>query len=220
MPTTPVHLVPWLAPVVIALVAGCGAQLSKGEGRFEGGRFNFDWPDRAQVSSSDRSAFEDDVERSVDLLAVRLADTAIREALVASNEQTLDLTLEDMLERDHRWQNSEPGDPFVASLINEPCSEVVMRFRRNYPQYVEIFVTNRSGLNVCQTNKTTDYYQADEGWWQATYKRTDTAPRLGALEYDQSAGVYAVPAYLPIRDPASGLTIGVAKAVIKQANGE
>ncbi len=69
-------------------------------------------------------------------------------------------------------------------------------------------------MNVCQTNKITDYYQADEGWWQETFAMGKAC--RAAPEFDESAKVFALPLYVPVRDPTSGKIIGVAKAVVTE----
>ncbi len=61
---------------------------------------------------------------------------------------------------------------------------------------------------------TTDYYQGDEGWWKQTFRRGK--PQYAFLRFDMGARVFAVPIYLPVRDPASGDVIGVAKALLQE----
>ena len=76
---------------------------------------------------------------------------------------------------------------------------------------VEIFITGKKGLNTCQTNKTSDYYQADEEWWQATY---NNGIGKGEVEFDESAASQAIPLYIPIVDPETSEAIGVAKILV------
>ena len=63
------------------------------------------------------------------------------------------------------------------------------------------------------TNKTSDYYQADEAWWTETYANGLGKSLFGAIEYDESALAEAIPIYVPITDPDTGSAIGVMKAV-------
>ncbi|MBU0530413.1 MAG: HAMP domain-containing protein, partial [Nanoarchaeota archaeon] len=79
-----------------------------------------------------------------------------------------------------------------------------------YKLYGEIFVTNKYGANVAQTGKTSDYYQADEEWWQIA-KRDGFYMR--DVEYDESSDVFSTDIGMRI-DDGNGNFIGVAKIVL------
>jgi len=124
-------------------------------------------------------------------------------------------------QQDLAWQDA--GDkkitPFMAELIEGELSQNLRdqleqkefyRWRLGYELFSEVFVTNRYGANVAQTQKTTDYYQADEQWWKE-------AESLGLyvedVEYDASAEVYSTNICIRIQDK-SGKFLGVLKAVV------
>jgi PAS domain S-box-containing protein len=77
-----------------------------------------------------------------------------------------------------------------------------------YPLVGEIFVTNRYGANVAQTGRTTDYYQADEKWWQIA-KRDGLF--VSNVTYDESSRIFSTEIAVRI-DDANGNFIGVIKA--------
>ena len=79
-----------------------------------------------------------------------------------------------------------------------------------YGIYGEMFVTNKYGANVGQTQKTSDYYQADEEWWQ---KAEQNGLYVGNVDYDRSAGVYSIDICGRINDDAGDFA-GVLKAVL------
>ena len=54
----------------------------------------------------------------------------------------------------------------------------------DYKVFVEIFVTNKYGVNIAQSQRTSDYYQADEEWWQEAKKNGLFVDDVG---YDESA---------------------------------
>jgi hypothetical protein len=205
-----------IAAAMVATIAGCSGQLSQSEVSFSGGRFGMDWPDSSSLESDARNQFADELGRHIDMLAVRLRDSVIVDALETANARHANLTLKDILELDHRWQNAPAGDAFIEERIDAACSDVLKQFRQAYPEHAEIFITDRRGLNVCQTNRTTDYYQADEQWWIDTNARAKETPTMAPLEYDRSAATYAVPVYLPVSDRARAHRIGVAKTVIRK----
>jgi signal transduction histidine kinase/CheY-like chemotaxis protein len=79
-----------------------------------------------------------------------------------------------------------------------------------YEVYSEVFVTNKYGANAAATQKTSDFYQADELWWQIA---RDEGAYISDVEYDQSAGVHSLSLCRRI-DGADGEFLGVIKALL------
>ncbi|MBN2019465.1 MAG: PAS domain S-box protein [Sedimentisphaerales bacterium] len=79
-----------------------------------------------------------------------------------------------------------------------------------YPIFSEIFITNRFGANIAQTNKTSDYYQADETWWQAACQ---DGMFTGDFEYDESSNAASVVIAVRIEDENGGF-LGVIKGIL------
>ena len=79
--------------------------------------------------------------------------------------------------------------------------------------FPEIFVTDRYGLIVAETNKTSDYLQADESWWTKAFADGSGYTHHGAIEYDESDRFEAISLYVPVMDPETQQAIGVMKAV-------
>ena len=57
----------------------------------------------------------------------------------------------------------------------------------------------RLGYNVAPTNPASDFIQSDEGWWLAAWSHEIA---VGAVEYDDSAGVWSLDIAIRIDDPA------------------
>ena len=70
-------------------------------------------------------------------------------------------------------------------------------------------ITDVKGRLVAATNKTTDYHQADERWWQHAFRQGTGASYVGDIVYDESAEIYAVDVAQPIM--RGGSAIGVFK---------
>ncbi|WP_119328953.1 PDC sensor domain-containing protein [Cysteiniphilum halobium] len=100
----------------------------------------------------------------------------------------------------------------VQLLLYNACAVKLKQFQAEHPAFVEIFVTDLSGMNVCQTNMTTDFYQADEKWWQVVYHNGVGKLYYGEIEYDGSASEVVVPIYMPIY--AHKKLIGIAKTLV------
>ncbi|MBN8550367.1 MAG: cache domain-containing protein [Deltaproteobacteria bacterium] len=115
---------------------------------------------------------------------------------------------------DAAWAQAGAGDPLVRKVSDNPCSTQLLAFQKEHPVFAEIFITDSNGFNICQTNKTSDYFQADEGWWKEGYSDGKGAIGFGSIELDKSAGIEAIPIHLPIYDSNSHVAIGVAKGVL------
>ncbi len=121
-------------------------------------------------------------------------------------------------EKDKEWTALPKNvvSPFMGELINNEVSRIMRREfvdfgerEYGYKVYGEVFATNRYGVNITQTGKTSDYYQADEGWWQ---KARDQGFSVGEIEYDESAEVWTMPLGVRIDDD-EGNFLGVIKAI-------
>ena len=102
-------------------------------------------------------------------------------------------------EIDSQWSSeSEEILPFVEDLTNNEMSQEIRdEFqlsdfyiqRYGHDVFPEVFVTNKYGANVAQTGKTSDYYQADEDWWQ---KAREEDIYVENVEYDSSADMLSL----------------------------
>ncbi|HBT20202.1 MAG TPA: hypothetical protein DEA47_02355 [Peptococcaceae bacterium] len=72
-------------------------------------------------------------------------------------------------------------------------------------KFSELFITGKYGNTVAFSGRTSDFVQKDEEWWQEAFSKGEY---VGNVEYDDSAGTYAVRIALAIKD-AGGSTIGV-----------
>jgi PAS domain S-box-containing protein len=105
--------------------------------------------------------------------------------------------------------------PIIGELTNNTLARELQSWQNfyqnkyGYPLLGEVFITNRFGANVAQTNKTTDYNQANEDWWQIA-KRDGLF--VSDVRYDESSGTYSTEIAVRI-DDAEGNFLGVIKAV-------
>ena len=119
---------------------------------------------------------------------------------------------------DERWESSDPDvpDSIAFNIIHNPAADILRSVMdmdqksESQFKYAEIFVTNQFGGNIAQSHKTTDYYQADELWWQ---KAKQNGVFLSEIGFDESAGVYSSDIAIKILDE-EGNFVGVLKAVI------
>ena len=120
--------------------------------------------------------------------------------------------------RDAEWRAAagDTNTAFMRGMLQSRVSRDLKALRDKLNQgyghvvFPEIFITDRYGANVAQTNRTTDYRQNDEEWWQ---QARDDGLYLGHVEFDSSANMYATDVALRIDDESGGF-LGVIKVVL------
>ncbi|NQT03231.1 MAG: HAMP domain-containing protein, partial [Planctomycetes bacterium] len=120
-------------------------------------------------------------------------------------------------EKDQEWTSAPKKEitPFMRELLGNELSrelkETVSFYKETHHQvFNEVLITNKYGANIAQTGKPSDYYQADERWWQEAKK---DGLYIENVEYDRSADVYSTDICVRIDDQAGNFS-GVIKAVL------
>ena len=93
--------------------------------------------------------------------------------------------------RPHELVNNDLSDELRKKFI------FYWKMKYGYRFYEEIFATNKYGANVAQTQRTTDYYQADEQWWQIAKKE---GFYVGPVEFDESVGSFTITIAIGVYD--------------------
>ena len=146
-----------------------------------------------------------------------VSNPLIIEEVKKANESHEGITPEEIEELDQKWRTSDGIDDFIRPFLMNDVAEKLLLFQEENLGFSEIFITDEIGLNVGQTNKTTDYYQADEEWWIEAYNSGEGMMSHGSIEFDESAQAEAISLYVPIYDPDTQRVIGVTKAVLSIA---
>ena len=145
-------------------------------------------------------------------------NTVFQKALIKSNQEFEQLgnIQKYISEKERLWNSSVNGSEprFVQKLTDNKLSQK-LRERINLPinkygyqTYGEIFITNKYGANIALSGKTTDYYQADEKWWQ---EATRKGLYIGNIEFDKSTNAYSMPICIRINDKNNHF-LGIMKA--------
>ncbi|MBT3201484.1 MAG: hypothetical protein HN350_16405, partial [Phycisphaerales bacterium] len=105
-----------------------------------------------------------------------VANSDFKQVLVDSNAEFSAMTNAQAYinEQDFKWRSQPAGQttPFMDAILDHPQSHVLNRQIavisdvRGCKVFGEVFVTNRYGVNVIQTGRTSDYRQDDETWWR------------------------------------------------------
>ena len=115
-----------------------------------------------------------------------------------------------------RWSALPREDEPLRALLQNEIAAELRAFSQMHPLFAEVFATNMRGELVGASEKTSDYWQADEAWWQRAMRQKFRQAFVEGINYDASAGVFSVDVAVPIRDwPHAGdPPVGVVKAVV------
>lgn len=150
----------------------------------------------------------------------RLAETELKlwirhptivDAIRAQNIRSRTLTLEEILALDRQWraETISVSKPMIQALMaNALSSFLTQKKRTGDGLYTEIFVMDNKGLNVGQSDVTSDYWQGDEEMWQKTFLVGRGAIHIGPTQRDKSTRVLQSQLTLPVPDPVTGTAIG------------
>ena len=117
---------------------------------------------------------------------------------------------------EQRWPSLGRDDPLLGGILDNPLSARMRIFQRVNPFFAEALMTDARGRLIAATEKTTDYWQADEAWWKRAVALGTHRAVVEGVHYDASARVYSLDVSLPIRDwlaPAQP-PVGVIKGVV------
>lgn len=138
-----------------------------------------------------------------------LEEPAIVNAVIAQNAAHADLTQADIDDLDSRWRTEFAGTrgPMIEAQLFNPLSLYLKgRQRAAEGLITEIFVMDNRGLNVGQSDVTSDYWQGDEAKWQKSFGAGKL--HIDEAERDESTQLLQSQASLPIRHPRTRAIIG------------
>jgi hypothetical protein len=140
-----------------------------------------------------------------------LTDPVVVGAIKEQNAKTSGLSQADVdkLDQDWRAQATAADKPFVNEVLARELSKFLMEKKEGSEGMItEMFVMDAKGLNVGQSDVTSDYIQGDEDKWQKTYPVGPDAVFIDEVEFDDSSGHFQSQANVTVTDPATGQAIG------------
>ena len=152
------------------------------------------------------------------------ASTAERNASYQGSETQI---LAELQALDQRWQEAPDNDPLILSITFrkntadtvdpvhvQTAGRTLADFLDLFEEHSEVFLTDRYGGTIAATGRLSDYYQADELWWQAAWNNGDGAVYISDPQHDESAGVTALLIAVPVFDHDTGSVIGVLRSTL------
>ncbi|NLW85802.1 MAG: HAMP domain-containing protein [Planctomycetes bacterium] len=144
----------------------------------------------------------------------------IETLLLAFNEQWVVASVEDMTRDaaaseiraiEQQWDQLSPEEEPVQGILSNSLAGLLRQFMAIDKRFVELLITDRHGNLIAATNKTEDYFQADEQWWTRTYASGGGAVYLGSIHRDISADAWSIEICVPIRHDLE--VVGIVKVV-------
>ena len=140
-----------------------------------------------------------------------IRNPSIVDAIKAQNNKHAGLTPTEIEGLDQQWR-SETGaasQPLIEQVLNSALSQHLSGLKADQQGLVtEIFVMDNKGLNVGQSDVTSDYWQGDEAKWKKTYLAGPDAVFVDEIEQDESTQQFQSQLSMAVTDPASGEVIG------------
>ena len=169
-------------------------------------------------AENQRVAYSPELERVLEnkmvLLSKLLQEPEVIQYILKVNSQYSEIEAEKLFAIDKYWDSIEDSDPLLQLYSTNKVAYRLKQLQSREPGFSEIFVTDRHGFNVAQTNKTSDIYQADEEWWQQAFNDGEGKSYAGLIEFDESSLTTGISVYVPVKDPVTGEVIGIAKGVV------
>ena len=166
------------------------------------------------------TAAADEVKESLTALAKSevqqwLNSAVVREQIKAQNSKHQGISEADIISLDKQWraETSATDQPLINKVLGTELSSYLNQVKqKSAGKYTEIFVMDAVGLNVGQSDVTSDYWQGDEAKWQKTYQAGPNSIHIGDVEMDESSQQLQVQLSLPVVENGSvigAVTIGV-----------
>ena len=139
--------------------------------------------------------------------------------LIRENDRFESLTSAGLSNRvaeiDTRWPGLTETDSDVQTILTNTLARSLGEFRGRHQFFAEILVTDARGQLAGATEKTSDYWQADEAWWQNAFALGPGQAHLEGVHYDESARVHSIDVAIPIFDQSTPpRPVGVIKGVL------
>ena len=166
------------------------------------------------VASLTASSIAAELDKQVDLLhTLALSGPLLEELAKINATATSDRT--ELEQLDQQWQAARNGaTPLVQSVLNHTFSEELREFQSTFPEHLEVFVTDRYGAKVAATDRTSDYFQGDEEWWQGAYNAGQGSVFISQPEFDESSQTIVLLIALPVVDPKTSELVGVLSTTV------
>ena len=140
-----------------------------------------------------------------------LNNSKVIDAVKAQNAKHSSLDQAQIISLDKKWRAETKGGakPMIDGVLGNSLSAYLKKVQAGgQGLYTEIFVMDNKGLNVGQSEVTSDFWQGDEAKWKKTYLAGANAVHFGKVKKDESTQRFQSQISVAITDPATKMVIG------------
>ena len=140
-----------------------------------------------------------------------MADPIVVDAIRAQNERHASLSDAEIEALDQQWRTEvdAASRPLIDEMMARALSDWLKSKREDSQGFVtEVFVMDMKGLNVGQSDVTSDYWQGDEAKWQETYLKGPGMIFVDEIEQDESTQMLQSQVSMSVIDPETNEVIG------------
>jgi hypothetical protein len=140
-----------------------------------------------------------------------ISDPMVIKAIKRQNARHAGLSQGEIDAMDKRWraETSRSNRPMIDQVLANKLSRFLAQAKKDQHGIVtEVFVMDNRGLNVGQSDVTSDYWQGDETKWKKTYLVGPDAMIIDEVELDESTQTFQSQLSMSITDRATGKVIG------------
>lgn len=144
-------------------------------------------------------------------LASWLQNQDLLMAVTEQNARNSGLSQDDIDALDQTWRAeiSASSSPLIDDVLDRPASEYLRERKEETNGLItEVFIMDNLGLNVAQSDLTSDYWQGDEAKFQDTYGKGVGSIHISEVELDESTGTYQSQVSMVVTNQATGEAIG------------
>ncbi|WP_105384680.1 hypothetical protein [Neorhizobium alkalisoli] len=145
-----------------------------------------------------------------------LSDPVVISAIKAQNAANAKLGEADILALDKKWRAEVDGSDHatIDGVLNNALSKFLLEKKEKSDGTItEIFVMDAKGLNVGQSDVTSDYWQGDEAKFKKSFGAGKEALFVDEVEKDESSQTLQSQASVTISDesgaPIGAVTVGI-----------
>jgi hypothetical protein len=126
-------------------------------------------------------------------------DPDIIAAIKAQNTAHANFSAQDIKALDERWINGDMD--LINSIQGSPLSQKLRQMVADSKGlFKEVFIIDNKGLNVAQSDTTSDYWQGDESKWQNTYLKGKDSIDISPVAVDESTQTILLHISIPVMD--------------------
>jgi len=136
--------------------------------------------------------------------------SAVLNANASYDGKTKENIMADIKAIDEDWIEKKASSITAQNIIDNKLSSFLSSYQeKDNKKYGEIFVTDKEGASIGITKVLSDYYQADEGWWQEGFADGFGDVFLDDRGFDETVQSLVIGVVVPVLN--DGNAVGVLK---------